>query len=113
MDLKEYLTTEKVRQKFVSQFDLVNYSIKLAANMIMTGRDSRVKTDTQSRAIQVLNEILNGKDKFDDVISTEKVKPIEPRITAQSFADIDEDDEDEIEEVPVKEKKKKLRKTAV
>lgn len=70
MDLKEYITSEKVRKRFKSQFDMVNYAIKLAANMISTGRDCRVKTDSQSRAIQVLNEILNNKDHFDEIIQT-------------------------------------------
>lgn len=68
MDLKDYITNEKVSKKFSSQFELVNYAIKLAANMIETGRDSRVKTDSQNRANQILCEILNNKDKFDEVI---------------------------------------------
>lgn len=68
MELKDYLTNEKVRKKFSSQFDLVNYAIKLAANMIMSGRDSRVKIDSQNRAMQVLSEILNDKDQFDEII---------------------------------------------
>lgn len=70
MDLKEYITSEKVRKRFKSQFDMVNYAIKLAANMISTGRDCRVKTDSQSRAIQILNEILNNKDHFDEILET-------------------------------------------
>lgn len=74
MDLRNYLTNEKMRKKFVSQFDLVNYAIKLAANMIHTGREEpRVKTDNKNRATQILSEILNGKDRFDDVIA----RPIE------------------------------------
>ena len=73
MDLKEYLTNEKVSKKFGSQFDLVNYAIRLAENMIVTGRDSRVKTDSQNRALQILSEILNNKDKLDDVFVQESV----------------------------------------
>jgi DNA-directed RNA polymerase subunit omega len=69
MDLKEYLTSEKVCKKFLSQFDLVNYAIGLAANMISSGRECRVKTDSHSRAIQILNEILNGKDFLDDLMA--------------------------------------------
>lgn len=68
MDLKDYLTNEKVCKKFKSQFELVNYAIKLAANMISTGRETRVKIDSQNRAMQVLNEILQDKDRFDEII---------------------------------------------
>lgn len=67
MEFKVPLTNEKVRKKFKSQFDLVNYAIKLAENMIKTGRDCRVKTDSQSRALQVLQEIIQDKDQFDEI----------------------------------------------
>jgi len=70
MDLKEYLTNEKVSKRFNSQFELVTYAIKLAANMIQSGRESRVKIDSQNRAMQILNEILNNKDQFDEIIET-------------------------------------------
>lgn len=73
MELKDYLTNEKIRKKFTSQFDLVNYAIKLAANMIMTGWDSRVKIDSQNRAMQVMTEILHNKDHFDEIIISEEV----------------------------------------
>lgn len=72
MDLKDNLTNEKVCKKFGSQFELVNYAIKLAANMIMSGRDSRVKIDSDNRAMQVLSEILNDKDCFDDLTDLEE-----------------------------------------
>jgi len=72
MDLKDYLTNEKVSKKFVSQFELVNYAIKLATNMIHTGRDSRVKSDSQNRSMQILNEILNDKDVFDDIVEVDE-----------------------------------------
>lgn len=68
MEKKEYLTTEKIRQKFGNQFDLVNYAIKLAENMILTGRDPRIKTDSQNRSLQVLGEILSGKDRLDEIV---------------------------------------------
>jgi hypothetical protein len=67
MELKDRLTTEKLRKQFKSQFELVNYSIKLAENMIRTGRDPRVKVDNQNRAMQVLEEIASGKDQFDEI----------------------------------------------
>lgn len=69
MDLKDFLTNEKVANKFKkSQFDLVNYAICLAENMIKTGRDSRVRTDSQNRAMQILSEILNDKDQLDEIV---------------------------------------------
>lgn len=71
MDLKECLTNEKIAKKFSSQFELVNYAIKLAENMIVTGRDPRVRTNTQNRSLQVLSEILNNKDRLDEVIVEE------------------------------------------
>ena len=48
-------------KKFKSSFDLVNYAIKLAENMIKTGRDARVKSDVQNRAMLILEEIRRGK----------------------------------------------------
>ncbi len=71
MEFKEQLTNEKIRKKFASQFDLVNYAIRHAENMIHTGRDPRVKIDSQNRSLQVLTEILNDKDRFDEIIVDE------------------------------------------
>lgn len=67
MEPKGYLTNEKISSKFKSLFDLVNYAIKLAENMIETGRDTRVRTDVQNRSMQILSEIVQGKDVFDDI----------------------------------------------
>lgn len=64
---KDPLTNEKIIKKFESQFDLVNYAIRLAENMIYSGRDSRVKVDCQNRALQILGEIALGKDVFDEI----------------------------------------------
>lgn len=78
MELKEpktRLTNENLNKKFKSQFDLVNYAIKLAENMIHTGRESRVKTEMQNRAMQILEEIAHGKDQFDEVLKTPAVEP--------------------------------------
>lgn len=65
MEIKETITNEKIRKKFKNQFDLVNYAIKLAENMIKSGRDARVKVESQNRASQLLAEITVGKDQFD------------------------------------------------
>lgn len=73
MEFKIPLTNEKVRKKFKSQFELVNYAIKLAENMIRTGRDCRVKTESQNRALQIMSEIIQDKDYFDDIPVVEEV----------------------------------------
>lgn len=64
---KSRLTNEKVLGNFKSSFDLVNYAIRLAENMIHTGRGARVKSDIENRAILILEEIYQGKDKFDEI----------------------------------------------
>ena len=73
MDKKTTLTNEDLKKKFgASNFELVNYAIKLAENMIKTSRDARVKSDMQNRALLVLEEIIEGKDQFDTVNETQK-----------------------------------------
>lgn len=67
MENKSHLTNESLNKKFKSNFELVNYAIRLAANMIDTGRDPRVKSDNQNRALLILEEIDEGKDQFDQV----------------------------------------------
>jgi len=68
MDKKNHpLTNEVLAKKFKNNFELVNYAIKLAENMIRKGRDARVKSDIQNRAMLVLDEIIEGKDQFDSV----------------------------------------------
>lgn len=64
---KVHLTNEDLTYKFKSSFDLVNYAIKLAENMIKTGRDARVKSEVQNRAMLILEEIQEGKDQFDEI----------------------------------------------
>ncbi|MDB2613656.1 hypothetical protein N9Y92_00675 [Chlamydiales bacterium] len=61
------LTNEKLKKRFPSQFDLVTYAIELAENMVLSGRESRVKTDVESKAYQILAEIMVGKDKFEEI----------------------------------------------
>jgi len=69
---KETYTNEKLSKKFVSQFDLVNYAIRLAENMIRSGRETRVKTEHKNRAMQILMEITQDKDVFDEIPETEQ-----------------------------------------
>jgi hypothetical protein len=96
MDLKDYLTNEKVAKKFKSQFEMVNYAIQLATNMIHTGRESRVKIDSQNRAMHVLTEILQDKDRFDEIVPKEVV--VAAPIILSFDADDDDDDDDEGDE---------------
>ena len=75
MDKKEkkvkiHLTNEEMTGKFKSTFDLVNYAIKLAENMIYSGREARVKSEVQNRAMLILEEIHEGKDQFDEINGT-------------------------------------------
>jgi hypothetical protein len=64
---KKHFTNEHLAKKFKSNFDLVSYAIQLAENMIKTGRDARVKSEVQNKAMLVLEEISEGKDVFDEI----------------------------------------------
>ena len=65
--IKNSLTIEPLGKKFDSHFELVNYAIELAKNMVMSGRECRVNTDVQNPAHWVLLEIDAGKDELDDI----------------------------------------------
>lgn len=67
MEFKESLTNEALSKKFKNQFDMVNYAIKLAENMIKSGREARVKTEFQNSALQIVVEIATGQDRFDEI----------------------------------------------
>jgi len=63
MSFEEKLTNEGLgKERFESQFDLVNHAIQIAEDMIATGRDPYVKTESRSRATQILAEISADKD---------------------------------------------------
>jgi hypothetical protein len=92
MEINDTLTNEKILKKFKSQFELVNYAIRLAENMIHTGRDPRVKTDAQNRALQIVEEIEQDKDRFDEIIIEEPLQDlnssyarVEVDVAAQKF----------------------------
>ncbi len=74
MESKEKLTNEKLRLRVKSQFELVNHAIKLAENMIRSGRDARVKMECQNRALQIIAEIDEGRDQF-EVIAQPRTEP--------------------------------------
>lgn len=58
---KNNLTNETLTKDFKSNFELVNYAIKLAKNLIKAGQESRF---SDNRAMSVLKEIEEGKDLF-------------------------------------------------
>lgn len=60
------------RKNFKSQFEMVRHAISLAENMILSGREPFIKTDTQNKALQVLAEIAAGKDIFEPIIVPEQ-----------------------------------------
>lgn len=66
--MEKRVTHEYLSKKFKNRFDLVNYAIKLAENMIKSGRDGRVRSETQNRAMIILGEIDEGKDVFDEIV---------------------------------------------
>lgn len=61
------LTNEQVKKRFKNQFELVGYAIKLAENMIRTGRASRITSESQNPAMLTLGEIEAGVDHFDEI----------------------------------------------
>lgn len=70
---RDNLTNEKLKQRFLSQFDLVNYAIKLAEETIATGRVPRFKPETQNNiALQILDEISSGYDRCLDKPNSSK-----------------------------------------
>lgn len=69
MTFEEDLTIEQLSRDYQtkSQFDLVNYAIGLAVEMIRTGRGPRVKIRSENRASQVLAEMYDGKDVLNSI----------------------------------------------
>lgn len=60
--MQHHLTTEYLKTNTKSPFDLVNYAIQLAKDMMLSDRSCRVHTGIQNRAYQVLLEIGEHKD---------------------------------------------------
>jgi hypothetical protein len=52
-----YLTTEHVSKKFKNQFELVNFAISMAQNMIKTGRDIQTYGDDENPALLVIEQL--------------------------------------------------------
>lgn len=74
MKAKPQLTNEKISKKFRNQFDLVNYAIQIANEMVISGRKPRVKSETENTALNVIAEIMSDKDKLDAEINTTDVE---------------------------------------
>jgi DNA-directed RNA polymerase subunit K/omega len=82
MEAREFLlTTEDIKKKNINQFTLVAEAIKMAAEMVASGRPPRVQIDNGNPAVIVLEEIRLGKDKLD---VTEEHKGKEPEAPAST-----------------------------
>lgn len=80
MENKDHITNETLGDKFKSQFDLVNYAIRLADNFIKSGRPPRIiKLEIQNPAALILEEIRQGKDQFENVLEEVKVSFFDER----------------------------------
>lgn len=77
MDKKQTLTNEELSKKFKSNFDLVNYTISLAEDIIKSGKETRVKSDLQNRAMLILEEamlILEVGEKGEVILDAESIE---------------------------------------
>ncbi len=73
-EVKVHLTSEYLTSKFINQFDIVNHAIKLAENMILSGRGARVRIDVigMNPANIVLEEIAQGKDYLEEMLDDDE-----------------------------------------
>jgi len=60
------LTNEKIKKRFDSQFEMVNYLINEAQKMIASGRAPRVDSDSDNPAVNVVAEVSAGKDQVNE-----------------------------------------------
>lgn len=67
MDSKTPLTNEAIAKKFRNNFDMVLYAIKGAESMIRSGRGPRIRTNTENKAMIMIEEIAAGRDHLNDV----------------------------------------------
>lgn len=109
--MKDQLTNENISKQFKNLFELVNYSIKLATNMIQTNRAPRVKMDTQNTSLLVLGEIACGKDQFDEIPVVEAVSVTEKYAAMAKDFDDDKDEKKKLEKLEEKMNRTALRKT--
>ena len=88
MGVKEKLTTELLKKRFSDRgaFDLVNYAIDVARNMVLTGRETTVSTDVMNQAYQVLEEIASNREHFAEMPEPEDELPELKAPTKESIA---------------------------
>lgn len=111
----DQITNEELRKRFKNQFELVNYAIKIAENLITTGRAPRVEVDIQNPVIQALKEISSGKDLLDSVLEGEEEdETIEMEIDSEELGGTAVAiSEESLEEDQLRVSKKKGRKALV
>jgi DNA-directed RNA polymerase subunit K/omega len=63
-------TSDQLLKKFGSQFELVNYAIRLAENMIRSGKEPHLIGDAQNIALQVIAAIASNTDRFEEITET-------------------------------------------
>ncbi len=83
MERHEFLTNESVSKKFNNMFDLVNYSIGLATQLIKTGRAPRTRVDSDNPAVIIIEELQDGKDLWEDLKEEEPVVQFTETIVVQ------------------------------
>jgi hypothetical protein len=64
---RDTLTNEHLKKQFISSFELVNYAISQAKDMIKSDRPCRVSTPINNKAFQILLEIGDNKDHYQDI----------------------------------------------
>ena len=97
----DHLTNEHFRNMFSNQFELVNYAIRLAEHMIKSGREPFRLHDPKNLAIQILEIIESGKDRYKDLPDESAlIHEIEAVIITRhaDLGSIEDDDEEDDEE---------------
>ncbi|MCB1136996.1 MAG: hypothetical protein KDK78_12070 [Chlamydiia bacterium] len=104
MELKDQLTNQEIKEKFKSDFELVNYAIRLAESLIKAGKEPDFGTDVRNYAYGILQMILDGRDEFIDLtkhVETPEVAEAKEAIlrrVAEARAQFEKDMADEDEE---------------
>ena len=66
--LKDYLTTEPLRNHFNSGYDLVNYSIQVAKEMINKGLHlDEMSPDIKNTAYLILDRVVTGDENLEEL----------------------------------------------
>ncbi len=103
---KGTLTTEALGKRFNNSFELVNYSIKFARDLIMSGHTLKIDCDAKNVAHQVLQAVGSGKLLADLSVPKQVAAPVEEVVEEfeveeeeEEFDDEEEVDAEEVEEV--------------